>query len=320
MKRNTLMMLLTAALIYALLLTALSGCGKKDDASQPAEPTESAEPAEPTEAAPAVERQDGERYEGTVSIEGMEETVQYEHLRNADAGFEMAYDYERFERTSAGNIERFVSVYDDAANPENYLEVTYNVNDAETVAAAVSEVLSKDYEIIREPFTLDGAGECIRIDASANVGGKTMPDYLQMVYIIPAADGCRVATEHYYAVGSEGFGVRFRAMMNTLSVLDIPEGNPISNEQALNAVKRYCLAGNPDLADIVRSGEYPVSWEMEFGDDPNIVVLFRSYTGAELRYYIDPASGDTYVTEYVSGVMTEEQRTDESFNAWDYVF
>ena len=119
---------------------------------------------------------------------------------------------------------------------------------------------------------------------------------------------------------AEGFGVRFRAMMNTLSVLNVPEGTPISNEQALNAVKRYCLAGNPDLDSIVRSGEYPVSWEIEFGDDPNIVVLFRSYTGAELRYYIDPASGDTYVTEFVSGVTAEEQRTDESFNAWDYVF
>ena len=28
---------------------------------------------------------------------------------------------------------------------------------------------------------------------------------------------------------------------------------------------------NPDLDSIVRSGEYPVSWEIEFGDDPNVV-------------------------------------------------
>ena len=61
---------------------------------------------------------------------------------------------------------------------------------------------------------------CIRIDASADVGGLTMPDQLQMVYIIPAADGCRIATAHYYIVGAEGFGRRFACMMHTLSVID----------------------------------------------------------------------------------------------------
>ena len=47
-----------------------------------------------------------------------------------------------------------------------------------------------------------------------------MPDQLQMVYIIPAADGCRIATTHYYIVGAEGFGRRFACIMHTLSVID----------------------------------------------------------------------------------------------------
>ncbi len=67
---------------------------------------------------------------------------------------------------------------------------------------------------------LERAGSCIRIDASADVGGLTMPEYLQMVYIIPAADGCRIATAHYYIVGAEGFGRRFAYMMQTFSAID----------------------------------------------------------------------------------------------------
>jgi hypothetical protein len=49
-----------------------------------------------------------------------------------------------------------------------------------------------------------------------------------------------------------------------------------------------------------------------------IVVLFRSYTGSETRYYVDPVSGETYVTERVPGIIEDEQRTDESFNVRDY--
>ena len=49
------------------------------------------------------------------------------------------------------------------------------------------------------------------------------------------------------------------------------------------------------------------------------LVLFRSYTGAQNRYYIDPVSGEATVTELVPGIMDEEQRTDESLNVWDYL-
>ena len=66
---------------------------------------------------------------------------------------------------------------------------------------------------------LDHAGSCIRIDASAAKGGKVMPDLLQMVYIIPAEDGCRIATAHYSIESAEGFGKRFRNMMDTFVVI-----------------------------------------------------------------------------------------------------
>ena len=72
-----------------------------------------------------------------------------------------------------------------------------------------------------------------------------------------------------------------------------------TNDQALSAIKNYCITNNPELEDMVKSGDYTIYWEIESSTDNEIVVLFRSYTGAELRYYIDSVSGDTYVTEFV---------------------
>ena len=93
----------------------------------------------------------------------------------------------------------------------------------------------------------------------------------------------------------------------------------LDNDTAVAAIKNYCHETNPDLQNIEDAGEYPVYWEVESADEKQIVVLFRSYTGAQVRYYIDLASGDTYVTEFVPGITDAEEKTDESFNARDYL-
>lgn len=93
----------------------------------------------------------------------------------------------------------------------------------------------------------------------------------------------------------------------------------LSDEQALAAIRQYCFVSNPDLEGIVNAGEYSVYWDVVSSTDSEIVVLFRSYTGAEIRYYIDAVSGETYVTEFVPGITLEEQRTEESFNARDFL-
>ena len=250
---------LTAALAAAMLLTILSGCGGKKETPEPAAPTQSvptaapAETAKPTAspatqapapasdsdlagaeeptpapvpasdsdlAAQPVKRSDGERFVDVIVLEGMEEAVAYEHIRSEALGLEMDYDYAQFVRRSEADRERIISDWDDPESPENYLELTRSAQDAQTVADAISETLSATYEISREAFTLEGAGECIRIDASADKGGQTMPDRLQMVYIIPAADGCRVAAAHYAIEGAEGYGRRFAYMVHTLTVID----------------------------------------------------------------------------------------------------
>ena len=93
----------------------------------------------------------------------------------------------------------------------------------------------------------------------------------------------------------------------------------ITEYQALDAIKNYCFINNPTLKNMVDSAEYNISWNVVQNDADEIVVLYRSYTGAQIRYYISPVSGETYVTELVPGIIDEEQRTDESFNVRDYL-
>ncbi len=317
---------ISAALVLALLLMMLSGCGRKTIAPDPVEPATNseaaspAETAEPSQAEIVIGRQDGERFEGTIMLEGMEETVRYEHVRDDAVGFEMDYSYELFERHRESDRERFVSCYDNPDNPEIYLEVRYSATDANTVAASVGEALSNDYDIISEPYMLNSAGSCIRIDASNAKGNMGTPDLLQTVYIIPASDGCRIATAHYTFESADGFGARFSNMMHTFSVIPRQGENRLTDEQAVSAIRHYCYIQNPDLERMVNAGEAPVYWDISSSSESQIVVVFRSYTGALNRYYIDPVSGATYVTEQVPGIIDEEQRTDESLNAWDYLY
>lgn len=163
-------------------------------------------------------REDGERFEDTIILEGMEETVKYEHVKNAAIGFAMDYDYESFTRQS-GDTEKFISVYDDAAKPENYLEIKASSDDADTALAAIADELSGEYEVETIDVTLDKAGNCRKIDASVIKGTNNMADQLQVVYVIPAANGSIIATEHFAIEASEGFGRRFNYMLQTLEVL-----------------------------------------------------------------------------------------------------
>ena len=93
----------------------------------------------------------------------------------------------------------------------------------------------------------------------------------------------------------------------------------ITDDQAMTAIKNYCHKTSPDLENIEKEGEYPVYWEVISSDENEIVILFRSYTGAQIRYYIDPVLGDTYVTEFVPQITNEEEKTDEEFNIRDYL-
>ena len=319
MKRNFLALLLALSLAFSLAGCAFSR--PVQSASPTAEPAGSAEePADSETANVVVEtgRQNGERFESVIQLEGMEETVQYEHVVSRAAGFEIDYEYENLVRRSEADRELFLSAWDDPAQPVNYLEVRYDTGNAELVASALNAGLAASYDTTLEETDLDRAGRCLCIEASQVKGGG-LANQLQRVYIIPASDGCRIATAHYSLEAAEGFGRRFQSMLHTLSVIERSAPALLSNEQALAAIKAYCYRSNPDLEAMVNAGEYPIFWEIAAADEQQVVVLFRSYTGAEVRYYIDRASGEAYVTEFVPGITPEEQRTEESLNVRDYL-
>lgn len=93
----------------------------------------------------------------------------------------------------------------------------------------------------------------------------------------------------------------------------------LTEEEALASIQSYCFENNPELEKEMDSDETRVYWDVSTNENGEIVVLFRSYTGSETRYYIDPVSGETYTTELVPGIIDEEQRTDESLNVKDYL-
>ncbi len=334
MKKKTINILISSLMAVALPMTMLCACGSKEEVKKADEPapaiefvspgepelppvTEEAEkPAEPTETAVETGRKDGERFEETIMLEGIEETVRYEHVINFVIGFEMDYDYESLLRQKGSDRERFVSIYDDPEKPMNYLEITYTDKDLDSASAAIGAQLSKDYDIVTEQGTLDKAGSCTMLETTRALTGSDM----QTVYIVPAGDGSIVAAAHYTIESAEGFGRRFDHIANTLEIIRGTAESKLSSEQALEAIKKYCFANNPDLESMIGSDDHSIYWDVSMNEAGETVVLYRSYTGALIRYYIDPDSGDTYVTEQVPGISDEEQRTDESFNAREFLF
>ena len=93
----------------------------------------------------------------------------------------------------------------------------------------------------------------------------------------------------------------------------------ITEDQALAAIKRYWFEKEPELEDMLDSDEYTVYFEVTTNDDGEIVVLYRSYTAAETRYYIDPETGNANITELVPGIFDEETASNEKLNIRDYM-
>ena len=213
MKTKTIMKAFSLSLASAMLLTMLVGCVDNDSR------TKQDVSSTVSEAAADTGRKDGERFEDVIVREGEEETVRYEHVKNEAIGFELDYEYDSLTRITEEDNDRFVSVYDDAKKPDNYLEVTYSSEKADSTVKTVKADLSKKYETVKEEtWELDGAGQCQRINATGGKG-KTARDSLQTVTIIPAGDGCIVAAAHYTIESAEGFGARFSKIVNTLSVI-----------------------------------------------------------------------------------------------------
>lgn len=90
----------------------------------------------------------------------------------------------------------------------------------------------------------------------------------------------------------------------------------ITQDQALEAALNYYKINTPGYETGAETGDY---WDVSTNEAGEIVVLYHSYTGAINRYYVDAASGETYVTELVPGIIDDERKTGETFNIKDYL-
>ena len=139
---------------------------------------------------------------------------------------------------------------------------------------------------------------------------------LQILAMAVMLSGCGTA-------GTSGSGFESEPIATQNEATDVQQESAaderISEDQALTAIKNYCYNNNPELQKMVDSGEYTISWDIQSADDSQIVIVYRSYTAAIVRYYIDPVSGDTYVTEFVEGITAEEERSPETLNVRDYM-
>ena len=101
--------------------------------------------------------------------------------------------------------------------------------------------------------------------------------------------------------------------------VDRPSEDRLTEDQAYTAVINYNKSIGSGYDEDINSEGYSEYWDVSTNEDGTIVVLYRSYTAAQIRYYVDPVSGETYITELVPGIKDEEEKTGETFNARDYL-
>ena len=91
----------------------------------------------------------------------------------------------------------------------------------------------------------------------------------------------------------------------------------LTNEQALNAITNYLYK---EYGQDKPSGDAPSYWYIDETqtNDETVVVDWRSYTAAHVYFYIDRATGETYVMESEPG-KNEKVKKEEKFNAKDYL-
>ena len=118
-------------------------------------------------------------------------------------------------------------------------------------------------------------------------------------------------------LGLVGCSSEDSAENSTGSGLQVETTATITEEQAAEVIRNYCISENPELAEMVESEDNMAYWDASTTDAGEICVLYRSYTGALIRYYVNPETGDAYVTEQVPGIIDEEQKTDETLNIRD---
>lgn len=93
---------------------------------------------------------------------------------------------------------------------------------------------------------------------------------------------------------------------------------PLTDEEAMTGFTNYLYFKIKNLQKILDEDKIPCTWGIASSDKNEIMIMFRSNTGALLRYHINRKTGKTYVTQYT--VETNSfYRTRETLNVREYI-
>lgn len=97
-----------------------------------------------------------------------------------------------------------------------------------------------------------------------------------------------------------------------------PNQEPLTDDQALSGFTNYLYFKIKDLQKILDEDKKPCTWGISSSDAKTIVIMFKSHTGALLRYYIDRKTGKAYAATYVVS-SNSYVRTNETLNIRNYL-
>lgn len=93
---------------------------------------------------------------------------------------------------------------------------------------------------------------------------------------------------------------------------------PLTDEEALSGFENYLYFKIKNLQKILDEDKVPCTWGIASSNKKEIMIMFRSNTGALLRYHINRNTGKTYVTQYAIQ-SNSYYRTRETLNIRDYL-
>ena len=208
----------------------------------------------------------------------------------------------------------------DRSGPECFTRYRVNYDNSITL---IRDNLDNDYLDKEVTYYYVKDYDYFRTKVTPDYGPDAMPPQFWAAGFFPydySVGDSGAMYKYWYDVLSPTFYEKYLDDENNVNSKEIKTtADKLSEDDAILAIRNYCFSQNPDLRQIVEAGEYPDYWYIYSAEGDEIVVAFRSYTGAQNYYHIDSISGYTYVTTFVPGISSEEEITDETLNAWDYV-
>lgn len=221
MKR--IIMIVLAAVLVVTGVFALCACAEEGQSQTPPEVVTSegdAEPVEPDDAEPQA-RADGERFEGTVLIEGSEESVMCEH-KIGSFGYEIDFYYEQFEFSTGEGMDCYQWKNDDMNEmPKNIITISHAGNEAASLANSIADSMRENGFATVEVNSGELAGMAAYVVSSSGYSGDLYgSDAIINTYVIPIDAENSLFVETQFTVESEeGVGARMLGMLSTIKLV-----------------------------------------------------------------------------------------------------